>query len=423
MRKVKCRITGEYGYDYEFYKATNGKYYKNKEIYEKAIIQRNYIKKIINFINLDILKKKNINCASLIGKLISETGLEAKVIYDSIVEKYECIKKLIDESTESDPSKIYLIFAIATKSLNKTTYAGCYEIRNKKTNMVYIGESINLFGRFTTHISELYEGKHHCKKLQDDFNETNSISNFIISPLFMFPISSIDKNKIKQETLYLESAFYLIYKSNKEELYNTINPYIALKNNSVSLKEYQIDCNKVLQLLANDKYRVIPNKLLKSIKDDLNKEKQFVGVFDSITENNSNIISDHNTKIECFGEINIDDIGSCIEYTNKLLQNNVKLYRFRDLLTDFVKNGILPNNYKYSKIRNILVENNLIIIDSANHTIATDYALKNQLYFISRCHTKNDITTYNYYLSEKCKKLLIDIFSNYKNMDQLSRAS
>ena len=115
MRKVKCRITGEYGYDYEFYKATNGKYYKNKEIYEKAIIQRNYIKKIINFINLDILKKKNINCASLIGKLISETGLEAKVIYDSIVEKYECIKKLIDESTESDPSKIYLIFAIATK--------------------------------------------------------------------------------------------------------------------------------------------------------------------------------------------------------------------------------------------------------------------------------------------------------------------
>ena len=83
----------------------------------------------------------------------------------------------------------------------------------------------------------------------------------------MFPISAIDKNELKQETLYLESAFYIIAKSNHEEIYNTKNPYLALKNNSVTLNGYEIDCQKVLNLLASDKYGVLPAKLLKAISE------------------------------------------------------------------------------------------------------------------------------------------------------------
>ena len=266
MRKVTCRITGETGYDYEFYKASNGKYYKSKELYVNTMIQREYRTKILYLINSDILNKNTSNCASLIGKLINESGLDPSVIYESILQNIDYIKKLMKESDESDSTKIHSIFSIATNRLSKITYVGCYEIRNNKTNEVYIGESINLFGRFTEHISELYENKHHCKKLQEAFNETKTISDFTITPLFMFPISSVDKNELKQESLYLESAFYIIAKSNHEELYNTKNPYIALKNNSVSLNGYAIDCRKVLKLLANDKYGVLPTKLLNTIR-------------------------------------------------------------------------------------------------------------------------------------------------------------
>lgn len=273
MRKVKCRVTGECGYDCEFYKADNGKYYKNKEVYDNWTIQKEYRPKIFYLINSNILNKKADNCGSLIGKLIKESGLEPKTLYESILKNVDYINGILKDSKENDSSKIYTIFSIATKRLNKVTYAGCYEIKNNETNEVYIGESIDLFGRFTNHVAELYEDKHHCRKLQEAFNKTKSISNFTITPLFMFPISSVDKNTLKHETLYLETAFYLIYKSENKLLYNTQNPYAALKNNSVSLSGYDIDCEKVIHLLVEDKYDVIPKKLLKSIRENLQNLK------------------------------------------------------------------------------------------------------------------------------------------------------
>lgn len=144
MRKVTCRVTGEIGDAYEFYKAPNGKYYKDKDIYENMVTQKEFRGKIFHLINYEILNRNLNNCASLIGKLINETGLEPSVIYDSILQRMDYIKEVISKSNESDSTKIHIIFGIATKSLNKVTYAGCYEIRNNKTNEMYIGESINL---------------------------------------------------------------------------------------------------------------------------------------------------------------------------------------------------------------------------------------------------------------------------------------
>lgn len=433
MRKVTCRITGECGYSHEFYKAQNGKYYKNKELYDNMMVQKETKGKIFYLINSDILNKHSSNCGSLIGKLINETGLEPDVIYDSILQKIDYIKKVINESDESDSTKIHLIFSIATKRLNKITYAGCYEIRNNKTNEVYIGESINLFGRFTEHISELYENKHHCKALQEAFNETKSISDFTVTPLFMFPISAIDKNELKQETLYLESAFYIIAKSNHEEIYNTKNPYLALKNNSVTLNGYEIDCQKVLNLLASDKYGVLPAKLLKAIRKNL-QEDGLLNVEDNSETNNASsttTLPSHLTHedltqkvdIENFEEIDIGNIEKCIEYTNRLLEENVKLYRLTHILKDFAENNILPTDYDYSKIRQVLIENNLITIDAIGHTVATDYALENHFYFIDKVKVKNGIPVYNYYVSEKCRKLLFEIFSQYRDMNVFRKAS
>ena len=431
MRKVTCRITGETGYDYEFYKAPNGKYYKSKELYDNTMIQREYRTKILYLINSDILKKNTSNCAGLIGKLINETGLEPNVIYESILQKVDYIKKIVKESNESDSTKIHSIFTIANNRLNKVTYVGCYEIRNNKTNKVYIGESINLFGRFTEHISELYENKHHCKKLQEAFNETRTISDFVITPLFMFPISSIDKNELKQESLYLESAFYIIAKSNNEELYNTKNPYLALKNNTVYLNGYEIDCRKVLNLIANDKYGVLPAKILKSIRKDLQEDgllnvEDINEIIDTMTTTPST--QDDKSKTvyrdltpNDYKKIDLSNIEKCIAHTKKLLNDNVKLYRITNLLKELASEGIIPVDYDYSKIREILIEKNLITIDSIRQTVATDYALENGFYFISSISNKKEEPTYGYYVSEKMRKLLIDVFSNYENIDELRR--
>ena len=423
MRKVTCRITGEVGNNYEFYKAVNGKYYKDEEIYKKSLISNDYRKKIFILINSKILNKRTNNCGSLIGKLINETGLETKVIYDSIYEKLDYIKDLFKNSNESDTSKIYAIFAIATKKHTRITYAGCYEIRNNETNEVYIGESINLFYRFTTHISELYENKHHCKMLQEAFNKHGNISNFTITPLFMFPIAGIDKNELKQETLYLESAFYLIYKNNNEVLYNTKNPYIALKNASVCLKGYSIDCNYILQLMIEDKYHVIPKGIAKLIKKDL----KYIGFCINETIQKEEIKSDIQNEqttsktIQINNSIKTKNVQEQINYTKELLKNNVNLYRITNVLNDFSNSGIIPKDYDYSKIRKILVENNLIYIDSLNHTVATDYALNNKLDFINRLSYKNNTPIYDYYISEKCKDILFDILSNYENKENLRR--
>lgn len=433
MRKVTCRITGETGCSDEFYKAPNGKYYKSKELYESTMVQREYRTKILYLINSDILNKNTSNCASLIGKLINETGLEPNVIYESILQKVDYIKKIIKESNESDSTKIHSIFSIATNRLNKVTYVGCYEIRNTKTNEVYIGESINLFGRFTKHISELYENKHHCKKLQDAFNETRTISDFTITPLFMFPISSIDKNELKQESLYLESAFYIIAKSNHEELYNTKNPYLALKNNSVSLNGYEIDCQKVLNLLANDKYGVLPAKLLKSIRKNL-QEDGLINVEDKnetidtitttpSTQGDKSQIVYRDLVSNDYKKIDLSNIERCIAHTKELLNDNVKLYRITNLLKELANEGIIPVDYDYSKIREILIEKNLITIDSIRQTVATDYALENGFYFIASVTNKKEEPTYGYYVSEKLRELLVDVFSKYENIDELRRVS
>lgn len=86
---------------------------------------------------------------------------------------------------------------------------------------------------------------------------------------FLYEIKCKDREIEKHNTLYLECAYYLKYKHNKKKLYNTINPYIALKENSVSLENYNIDCKKVLDILLDDKQNILPDKIKSKIEKDL----------------------------------------------------------------------------------------------------------------------------------------------------------
>lgn len=119
------------------------------------------------------------------------------------------------------------------------------------------------------HVSTLYANKHHCEALQKAFNEIKDFSHFKFTPLFLYEIKNMNREQEKHNTLYLECAYFLKYTYDKKRMYNTINPYIALKENSVTLENYNINCRKVLELLLEDKQNIFPQKIKTKIEKDL----------------------------------------------------------------------------------------------------------------------------------------------------------
>lgn len=408
MRKVKCRVTGEIGISEYFYKASNGKYYKSEEIYNNYISEKKYYEKIFVLINSDILKNRDsFKAYPFIGKLIKESSLSSKEIYNAILEQKEyLIEHLKNISNENYNAKIIFIFSIATKKLNSVSYAGAYEIRNIKTGAIYIGESINLFNRFVEHTSNLYNNNHHCKALQCLFNKNRDISEFRITPLFMFKVVNNDKKIIKEETLYLESAFYLIAKSKQEDILNTINPYNALLSGNVKLKNYDVDCQNVLRLLQEDKYSVLPIKIKNEIRKHLQSDI-----------NTPEVLSDDNYKQQ--DSVNHTDISPKEKAPYKQ-ESGTSLYRISNILDECKANGYIPQNADYSKIRNILAANNLIYLNENNYTVATEYAISNELYIVSDTKIRKGQTVINYYITEKGRNIIFDIFKNYPNKENLS---
>lgn len=222
MRNVHCKITGEIGNSDTFYKAPNGKYYKTKEIYDKSIKDKEYVVKIFEFINKNILHITfgHGSNNALIMKQLNELGLDYKTVLSTLQENYDSIQSYLSDKTNTTiASKIFMIFNFVFKHNNmRITYSGAYAIENKDTHAIYIGESIDIFSRFTQHVDDLYNNKHHCEKLQNAFNETHCITNFSFYPLYLLPIASKDKKTEKEETLYLEAVFYLKYKSEKKRI-------------------------------------------------------------------------------------------------------------------------------------------------------------------------------------------------------------
>ena len=274
VHKVKCNATKECGTSSDFYYADDGKYYKTKEIYDEYKIYKEYFEKFYMKIT-ELLGYTDCRIVGSTGGIVRKKFKESKLpkdeLYNSLLEKEEYIKELFGEITEhsSDNMRVLGIFKIIETIPESITYGGCYEIKNIDSGEVYIGETLDFFTRINTHVSELYANRHHCKALQDAFNEYHDFSHFKFTPLFLYEIKCKDREIEKHNTLYLECAYYLKYKHNKKKLYNTINPYIALKENSVSLENYNIDCKKVLDILLDDKQNILPDKIKSKIEKDL----------------------------------------------------------------------------------------------------------------------------------------------------------
>lgn len=416
-----CAATGEKGKTNEFYKAPNGKYYKSEELYQEILFERDCRDKVFNIIFHELFNMRNPNShTSLFLKLFGESGIKASDLYEYLQSNKNYIKEHLPYDDCTVSAKLFSIFTLFKNTIGKVTYAGCYEIRNKETNGIYIGESVDLFRRFTEHISDLYENKHHCIKLQEVFNLTKSMDNFTIKPLCVNPIVCADKMKIKEETLYMESAYYLMYKNKNYVLYNTINPYEALKNDNVFVKDNKVNCKNVLTLLCQDKYHILDKETLNFIKDDL---KNIIGINALIVKKpsaNKNIIEKESSKKIPKSKT----IKNNTKEINELIKQGEKFYTITSIFKSLAEQGIIPNNYDIHKLKEVLEENNLIRLqpfDKFNRMIATNYALDEKILYVKEVRQRiaeGDIE-YRYLVSEKGKQLIFDIFYNYTNKDGL----
>lgn len=210
------------------------------------------------------------NISGMLGKKIKESSMTMEEIYDAIIKNEEYLKDMFKTKSHcGDVRQIISIFTVIETIPESITYGGCYEIRNIESGEVYIGETLDFFTRINTHITELYANKHHCKALQEAFNVYHDFSHFKFTPLFLYEIKNKNREIEKHNTLYLECAYYLKYIHKKEKIYNTINPYSALKENSVNLENYNIDCKRILALLLEDKQNILPDKIKLKIEKDL----------------------------------------------------------------------------------------------------------------------------------------------------------
>lgn len=273
-RLVMCNATGITGTPSDFIKI-NGKYYKDQKTYDKYQNDKTLRNKIILKIG-ELLRYNGMvpsHVGAIIGKKLKESKLSYEILYQSLLDKEDYIKSIFTEinNHSKDVHNVIAIFTIIDTIPQSISYGGCYEIKNLDTNEVYIGETIDFFKRINQHISDLYANRHHCEALQKGFNQINDFSHFTFTPLYLYEIKSMNREKEKHRTLYMECAYYLKYLYDKRNLYNTVNPYITLKKNSINLENYNIDCNYVLNLLLEDDLNILPKKIKTKIEKDLNK--------------------------------------------------------------------------------------------------------------------------------------------------------
>ena len=314
-----------------------------------------------------------------------------------------------DEVLNDTGSLLNFVLSCIIANFNKKTIAGCYKIVNKETGEMYIGETVNMFARFLQHISMLYNGTHHCAALQEAFNKNKDIDRFSFQPIFFFE-TSYYKGRVatKTRTLYLEAVYYLVYRYKKYILYNTINPFLELKNNEKKIFDnYEIVYKDVLQMIYDDPDKILPEDLIEKIKKILNEK----GIFESPTTTPKKK-SSHSKSREY---VDVDEEHGTYKYQDKTypLCPGEK-YSFTSLMESFCNKGILPvkEEYDYLLLKKTLVYENLLNIDDNNRFFARESSLINGYLELKHFKT-SDSDLYRYQITEKGKDKIIEIINRY----------
>ena len=314
-----------------------------------------------------------------------------------------------DEVLNDTGFLLNFVLSCIIANFNRKTIAGCYKIVNKETGEMYIGETVNMFARFLQHISMLYNGTHHCAALQEAFNKNKDIDRFSFQPIFFFE-TSYYKGRVatKTRTLYLEAAYYLVYRYKKYILYNTINPFLELKNNEKKIFDnYEIVYKDVLQMIYDDPDKILPEDLIGKIKKVLNEK----GIFESPTTRHKKK-SSHSKSREY---VDVDEEHGTYKYQDKTYPLCLgEKYSFTSLYRSFSEKDILPINDEldYLLLKKTLVYEDLLNIDDNNRLFAKDSSLSEGYLELKHFRT-SEPDLYKYNITEKGKEKFLKIINQY----------
>lgn len=165
---------------------------------------------------------------------------------------------------------------------------GIYKITCTKTNKVYIGQSLNLELRKTSHFNNLKNNAHPNKDLQSDFNNYGD-------KVFNFEILT----ECNEELLNINEKYYIDKYSSLGELYNIYNGINTLKpsvkneiNTHKLINEFlnleHVDLGESV-ILLNELYRISCNSPILNVSNVLGVPQE--ALIDIIT-NTSNALKD-----------------------------------------------------------------------------------------------------------------------------------
>ncbi len=140
-RRVKCRITEEYGDSEDFYKAKDGRYYKSKEIYINYK-REDLARRKTNTLLMEFLKLRSY--PPMLGKLIKELHQDYsyEVIYLTVVNCKKNIQyALSNKHFNSQFAMIRYIGAILKNNIPEV-YKFCQMKKNSKTKKIDIDKDV-----------------------------------------------------------------------------------------------------------------------------------------------------------------------------------------------------------------------------------------------------------------------------------------
>ncbi len=103
---------------------------------------------------------------------------------------------------------------------------GVYEILNVETNRSYYGESQWLLERIQLNFRYLKNGKHHCKALQQAYNESKNIDNFQVFIIASGPDWVDRKKRMELEDFLSEMNSHRCYNQTKQQRLNPPSRWI-----------------------------------------------------------------------------------------------------------------------------------------------------------------------------------------------------
>lgn len=119
-RKVKCKITGEWGTNETFVKI-DGHYYKSREIYDEYKENKAYQKLIVKIIFQDFLNHEEGQAVpSYLFKKLKELDVyPTQVIYNTVIRNKSSINYYMNSKEfVNDSARINYIFAIIKNNIN-----------------------------------------------------------------------------------------------------------------------------------------------------------------------------------------------------------------------------------------------------------------------------------------------------------------